>query len=105
MSDGPADEPELTAEERAWVDGQLAISAEYHARLTDIIRAYAAAMVHQGDCDVCHAILDMVPRDVPDFIAAFDRAGPVLGQERITVGGVWTFDRAAYLWHESQHGG
>jgi len=53
---------------------------------------------------VCAHIFEMTPRDVPDFLAAFDRSGSVLDQDRITVGGIWTFARRDFLYHESDHG-
>jgi len=37
----------------------------------------------------------MNPREVPEFLVAFDRAGPVRGHDRITVAGVWTSSREA----------
>jgi hypothetical protein len=85
----------------------MAISDAYHAELSIITAAFAMATEHEADCDVCAAIIDMVPRDVPAFIAALDRVGPMSGPlapEPVTVGGVWTFSRDAILWHESQHG-
>lgn len=86
------------------LDRWIAISNDYHARLAVILDATETASEHEGDCEVCAVILEIKPRDVPDFLAALEHVGPILGQESITVGGVWTFSREAYLWHESQHG-
>jgi hypothetical protein len=90
-------------EERAWLDRQMERSRIYHERLAIITEAWDTATAHEADCDVCAHILTMIPRDVPEFVAAFDRAGPVLDQERITVGGIWSFPRKDFLWHGSGH--
>ena len=90
-------------DEDAWLEQQLAISRDFHARLAIITEAFTTATAHEYDCDVCAHILTMIPIDVPEFVAAFDRTGPVLDHDRIEVGGIWTFTRRDFLWHESRH--
>jgi hypothetical protein len=91
-------------EDRAWFDLQMERSRIYHERLAIIIDVQNTATDHEADCDVCAHILTMIPRDVPEFVAAFDRAGPVLDDQRVTIGGIWSFPRRDFLWHESRHG-
>jgi hypothetical protein len=90
--------------EEAWLERQLAVSRDYHARLAIITEAVDTATSHERDCDVCAHILTMIPGDVPGFVAAFDRAGPVLNHDLIEVGDIWSFTRRDFLWHESRHG-
>lgn len=94
----------MDADEEAWLEQQLAISRDYNARLAIILEATETATEHESGCDVCVHILTMIPKEVPEFVASFDRAGPVLDRERIPVG-IWTFPRRDFLWHERRHGG
>jgi hypothetical protein len=87
----------------AWVEYWAAESRAYHERLAIITEAFDTATAHESDCDVCAHILTLIPRDIPEFQAAFDRAGPVLDHELIEVGGIWAFPRRDFLWHESHH--
>ena len=83
----------------------LALMANKSRAMMDLIQdALVVASINRAKCDVCAHIFEMTPRDVPDFLAAFDRSGPVLDQDRITVGGIWTFARRDFLYHESDHG-
>jgi hypothetical protein len=95
---------DLTDEARAWVEYWYEVGRQHREMMARIVAAFDTAGAHEADCDVCAHILTMVPRDVPDFLDAFDRAGPVLDHALITVGGIWSFPRRDFLWHERRHG-
>ena len=77
------------AEGQAWYVHQLALSREYHARLAVITAAFATAQAHEGDCDVCAAILDIIPRDIPNFSMPSTGSGPwrVMSGSRLVASG------------------
>ena len=88
----------------AWVEYWVEVGRQHRAMMDLIQDALVVASINRAECDVCAHIVEMTPRDVPDFLAAFDRSGSVLDQDRITVGGIWTFARRDFLYHESDHG-
>jgi hypothetical protein len=93
---------EPTDEEmQAWVDYWKEQSRLYHERLDRTLAVYKLAEANPG-CDVCAHVREIKPRDVPEFLDALDRAGPLLG-ERVAVGEVWSFPTADVAAHHAGH--
>jgi hypothetical protein len=90
-------------EQQAWLDYWLEESRVYHERLDRILAAHALAQANPG-CEVCQMIAghEITPKDVPEFLDAVDRAGPLLGA-RVTVCGIWSLSTSDVADHQAGH--